>query len=343
MARRPTMADVARAAGVGVASVDRMLNGRARVSEATARKVAEAAAAVGYHGVAALRERALADVPQYRLGVVLQKERHAFYQDLARHLDEAARRDPAHRWHIVTRFVPGQAPADYAGAIHALAGKVHAVVATGIDHPDVTRAVADLRQRGMPVAALLSDFAQGERTVYIGTNNLKSGRTAGWLMQHVAPRPGKLAVFIGGHRFHGHDLRETGFRSYIRECAGGFGLLEAMINLETRALTYEATLDLAGRHADLAGIYCAGGGMEGAIAAVREIRAQRRLALIVHELTPESRQGLIDGTVAAVLATPLAQVAAQTLGALGAGLGKATGAPTGQLFVQPAIVTPENL
>lgn len=342
MTKRPTLSDVARAAGVGVATVDRMVNGRARVSEATARKIAEAAAAIGYHGAPLLRDRALPDLPEYRLGIVLQKERHAFYQDLAQHLQEAARRDPAHRWRATVRFVSGQAPSDYAQAIIGMAGKVQAVAATGIDHPDVTHAVAALRERGIPVAALLSDFAQGARETYVGTNNLKTGRTAGWLMHHIARPAGKLSVFIGGHRFHGHDLRETGFRSFIRECAGGFELLEAMINLETRALTYEATLDLAGRHPDLVGIYCAGGGMEGAIAAVRELRAKRRLVLIVHELTPESRQGLIDGSVAVALATPLAQVAAEALAALGSSL---AGQPSsaGQVFVSPSIVTPENV
>lgn len=82
--------------------------------------------------------------------------------------------------------------------------------------------------------------------------------------------------------------------------------------------------------------------MEGAIAAVRELRAKRRLVLIVHELTPESRQGLIDGSVAVALATPLAQVAAEALAALGSSL---AGQPSsaGQVFVSPSIVTPENV
>lgn len=343
MTRRPTIADVARAAGVSVATVDRVLNGRAPVREDTTRRIAEAADMVGYHAATALRERALAQRPDFRLGVILQKERHAFYQDLAAAIETAARQDPARRWRVVIQFVAGQSPADYADAIAGMAGKVQAVAATGIDHPDVTRAVAGLQARGVPVLSLLSDFAQGIRETYLGTNNLKTGRTAGWLMQHLAPRPGKLAVFIGGHRFHGHDLRETGFRSYIREYAPGFELLETMINLETRALTYEATLEFAGRFPDLTGIYCAGGGMEGAIAAMREMGSTHRLALIVHEVTPESRQGLIDGTVSAALATPLPQIAAEVLASAGHSLQHGPSSHPGQRFVTPLIVTRENL
>ena len=43
-----------------------------------------------------------------------------------------------------------------------------------------------------------------------------------------------------------------------------------MVNLETRHITHEATLDLLQRYPDLVGFYVAGGGMEGAIAALRE-------------------------------------------------------------------------
>ena len=88
--------------------------------------------------------------------------------------------------------------------------------------------------------------------------------------------PGKLAVFVGGYRWHGHELRETGFRSYLREYAPDFSVLDTMVNLETRQLTYEATLNLLDRNPDLRGLYCAGGGMEGAIAALRETRGAAR-------------------------------------------------------------------
>ena len=39
MARRPTIDDLAQAAGVSVATVDRVLNGRPNVREGTARRV----------------------------------------------------------------------------------------------------------------------------------------------------------------------------------------------------------------------------------------------------------------------------------------------------------------
>ena len=51
-----TMSDVALEAGVGVATVDRVINGRARVRPQTAQRVQQAADKLGYRGAALLRK-----------------------------------------------------------------------------------------------------------------------------------------------------------------------------------------------------------------------------------------------------------------------------------------------
>ena len=66
-------------------------------------------------------------------------------------------------------------------------------------------------------------------------------------------------------------------------------MLETLVNLETRQITHEATLSLLQRHPDLVGIYVAGGGMEGAIAALREEGLAGRLAVVVQRDHARSR------------------------------------------------------
>ena len=58
--KRATISDLSREAGVSVATVDRVLNGRLKVREETARKVHEAARRIGYHGANAIHSRILA-------------------------------------------------------------------------------------------------------------------------------------------------------------------------------------------------------------------------------------------------------------------------------------------
>ena len=146
------------------------------------------------------------------------------------------------------------------------------------------------------------------REGYIGLNNRKVGRTAAWMIAKMAKRPGKVAVFVGSHRFHGHELREIGFRSFFREHAPDFMVLDTLVNLETNQITHEATLDLLHRHPDLIGFYIAGGGMEGAISALREEGLSGKYLVAVNELTPDSRAALADESVMLAISTPLARL-----------------------------------
>ena len=343
MARRPTIHDVAREAGLSPATVDRVLNAREKVREDTARRVYDAARAVGYHAAALIGQRVQSELPRLRLGVVLHKERQAFYQQFKAELDRAASAAIGVRATVLIEFATSQTPADFAGLMDGFAGRVDAVAATAVTHPEVTDAVTRLNARNIPCFALLNDFAQGVRQNYLGLNNMKVGRIAAHMIVTATHQPGKIAVFVGGYRWHGHELRETGFRSYFREFAPQFRVLDTLVNLETRQLTYEATLDLLGRHPDLRGIYCAGGGMEGAIAAIREVRSPGEVALIVNELTPESRSALISRHVSMAIATPLQRLCSDLIGLTGDAVLNGVPPFAGQHFLPPDLYLPESV
>jgi LacI family transcriptional regulator len=203
--------------------------------------------------------------------------------------------------------------------------------------------VTALRQREIATFSLLSDFAQGVREAYLGLNNMKVGRSAAWLMSKSAPRPGKVVLFIGGHRYHGHALRETGFRAYIREYAPGFEVMDAIVNLETRQLTQEALLGALARHDDIVGVYCAGGGMEGAIAALREIDCGEKIGCLVNELTPESRQALLERRITGIFQTPLRELCTDLVAAMLHTIDHGMAENPGQRFVPAILWVPESL
>lgn len=344
MSRRPTIADLARKAGVSVATVDRVLNGRHRVREETARRVYEAASEIGYHATGLIRQRITADLPQMDLAFLLQKENQPFYQAFGTALLEAAEATAGVRVRAHLEYVKNQTPTEVAERLEALGSRAQAIAATSLDHHRVTRTVEALKAQGKPVFALLSDFAQGVREGYVGLNNLKVGRMAAWMIARTAPRVGKVAVFVGSHRWHGHELRETGFRSYFREHAPQFEILETLVNMETRQVTHEATLNLLDRHPDIAGFYVAGGGMEGAISALREEPPDPLPSVVVNELTPDSIAALQDEIVTAAIVTPLPLLCRSLIdlmiGAVRSGPAETA---TRQLFLQPALHIPESL
>jgi LacI family transcriptional regulator len=338
-----TITDVAKAAGVSVATVDRVLNGRQKVREETARAVYEAARAIGYHAVGLIGQRMRSELREVRIGVVLHKQRQAFYQAWVDEMTRAVTETMGVRASVKFSFAPSQSPGDFARLMLAMKDEADVVAATAVTHHEVTDAVVSLQSAGIPCFALLNDFAQGIRQSYIGLNNLKVGRIAASIIATAVHRPGKLAVFVGGYRWHGHELRETGFRSFFRENAPQFTVLDTLVNLETRQLTYEATLDLLARNPDLRGIYVAGGGMEGAIAALREVRQPRQVALVVNEITPESRAGLQDNFVTLAIATPLRALCREVVDLMVAAAEQGVSDVSGQRFLQPELYLPESV
>lgn len=343
MASRPTIKDIAREAGVSTATVDRVLNGRVQVREETVRKVADAAHRIGYHARGLIDQRLTQSVPKMTFGFVLHKAKQEFYQNFAREIEIAVanRRDVQGK--AVIRFSADQSPEGFLTEIEAISGRVDALASSAINHQAITREVQRLKDLGKPTFAVLNDFAQGVRENYLGLNNMQVGRLAAWMITKSQHQPGKVAVFVGGTRWHGHQLRETGFRSYTRESSPHLTVLDTLVNLETRTLTYEATIDLLARHPDLRGIYVAGGGMEGAIAALREVRPPESVSLVVNELIEDSRAGLTDGYVTMVISTPLAKLCADLVAMMVNAVRSGMSDLPGQHFLEPTLYLPESI
>ncbi|WP_172330100.1 LacI family DNA-binding transcriptional regulator [Mangrovicoccus sp. HB161399] len=311
MAKRPTIRDLAEESGVSVATVDRVLNGRQSVREGTALRVLEAARRIGYHATPLLKQRIAGRAPVLALGLLVLDSDEEFYAHMLEVAADLAGMSQAPRVKLVTGILPSIAPDDIIAALRDMAARVQAIGLVSIDHPRITEEVARLRGEGIPVFAILSDFAQGVRAGYIGTNNLKVGRTAASMLARALPEtdpPREVAIFVGGHRWHGHELRETGFRTWFRLNRPDIRLLDTQVNLDTAKLTYEATLSLLSRHPRLAGIYCAGGGREGLIRALRDERPGTRIEVVANEFTEATRRALADGYVSMVIHSPVEEL-----------------------------------
>src|SRR5574343_1438033 len=94
MVKRPTIQDLAQAAGVSVATVDRVLNRRLPVREDTALRVVAAAEQIGFHATALLRQR-VKETPKRSFCFLLQKREQEFYQNFAAALAAATRESTA--------------------------------------------------------------------------------------------------------------------------------------------------------------------------------------------------------------------------------------------------------
>jgi LacI family transcriptional regulator, galactose operon repressor len=343
LAKRPTMQDVADAAGVGVATVDRVLNNRAAVRTATAASVINAAQKLGYYSVPVIRHRLTSKLPLCRLGFILQKADDSFYQQLAEQLQISTENAPHVRGRAIVEFVDDLSAEKISAAMLAMQDNVDVIACVPIEHPIVSRTISELAEKGIPVVALLTTLGAQSLAGYIGVDNRQLGRTAGWLMSHLVSKPGKIAVFVGSHRYVGQEMSEIGFRSYCRENPRGHELLETSINLDDPAVAEGVTLDLLRKHPDLAGIYDAGGGREGIIAALRSDGQGRDVAVICSQLTPATQSALIDGVISAVLSLPVNAFCAATVEAMVTAFLGNPGKFQHQHIIPFEIITSENI
>ncbi|MFM2054417.1 MAG: hypothetical protein RL456_2454 [Pseudomonadota bacterium] len=313
------MHDVAREAGVGVATVDRILNRRAHVRPETAQRVLAAAERLGFRRAGLLRHR-IDDARAPRLGFLLQQARTPFYRDLARALVQACADEPAAAATPPPGRTPGAVvehldeltPQRVVDRLERLAAQVDAVALVAADHPQVNQAIDRLAAAGKPVFALVSDLSADGCAGHVGLDNRRVGRTAAWAVSRLARGPGKVGLILGSHRYLCQEQCEISFRSHLREHAPGFGRLETLVSLEEPPLAQIATLELLDRHPDLVGLYVAGGGIEGVIEALRaEAGRHGRIVTVCHDLTEVTRQALIDGTVDLVISHPLDWMAAR--------------------------------
>ncbi len=304
MVKRPTIADLAAAAGVSIATVDRVLNQRLPVREDTTIRVVEAAEAINYHATSLLRRR-LSEAPTRRFGFLLQKRQDAFYNAFGAELIKQTAAATKVRGKAIVDFSDELDPQIIASHLRDLGARCDAVAIVAVDHPLVNGAVDELVARGKAVFTLLSDLTTTSRRSYLAVDSRKAGRTAAWTISRLAKRPGKIGIFLGSHRYLSQEISEISFRSYMREHATDLTLLEPIVNLDDDRIAYDAVVDMIENTSDLAGMYICGGGQDGVIRALRDCRADRKIVTVCNELTVATKLALIDGIIDLVLATPL--------------------------------------
>lgn len=309
MKSRATLADIAALAQVGVATVDRVLNGRAPVRKETADRVLQAAEQLDYYAVPLMRQRTSPKIANLRLGFVLQKHADPLYQNIA----NALRRELASRPDISGKaditFVDDISSQSIAAKVLEIGIRTDAVACVAIEHPLIVSALEHLHGLGRPTFTLLSEVGAAGVSGYVGLDSRKIGRTGAFLVSKMAPQKGRIATLVGSYRYRGQELSEIGFRSYFRDMGTEGRLLETIVNLDDPEVAREVTNSLLERHSDLAAIYDAGGGRDGIIQAIREHKSQQRPIVVCNDLTPTTRSALIDGIITCTICLPVEALA----------------------------------
>lgn len=300
-----TVAEIAEMAGVGTATVDRVLNNRAHVRDTTRQRVLQAKAAIE------TGQRSKTRVKPWRIKVILPSQSGAPTRYLATCLQEFGKLGNAT---VECVSIRRSDPALLARNLLTCSNQgIDAVLFYALDHPRVKTAIEQLVKSGTPCLALLSGLHSPDTLGTISVDNRAAGRTAAYLMGRMTAQRGAVAIVTGGELYQVHQDREIGFRAAIRH---GFPHIEEIITLfghdkkqDNQKVVHEALTN----GPKLLGIYNVGSGNTGIATALQEFDTDNEIVFIGHNLTDNTKQLLLDGTMDIVLQMNVRTIAEQAV------------------------------
>ncbi|WP_268753148.1 LacI family DNA-binding transcriptional regulator [Desulfopila aestuarii] len=289
------MVEVAAAAQVSTATVDRVLNNRGGVREATVRRVLKAAEELGY--IFTSQTPAVPGVSR-KLVFLLPEGTNPYLEQLAGLIRSAESVPPPFQTRCDCQLVKGFDPSALAEAIRSNETKYDGIAVMGLEHPVVRETINEVSRKGTPIVTIISDVSHCERTAFVGLDNRAVGRTAAFLLgRFCGRREGEVALIAGSLSYLAHNEREMGFLSLMQESYRGLKIIGVREGHDDFVENYQLTVSLLQQHPDLVGIYNIGGSSGGVASALREAGKADSIVFIGHGLSDDTRSLLIDGTM----------------------------------------------
>ena len=291
-----TLKDIAREAGVSLATVDRVLHNRPGVRADTVRRVQETIARNAFQPHVAAAE--LARGRARRFAFVMPTGANPFMQQIEAYLGEMSAWLSARRLNVELINTDVFDPSVLAVSLETLSGDYDGVAVVALDHPGVRAAINDLVDAGTKVVTLVSDVPSSRRHHYVGIDNIAAGRTAGALVGRlVGEKSGKVAIIAGSQGLRDHAERIFGFNQVM---ASEFSHLDILPLLEGRDeddRSEQLISRLLDKHPDIISLYNVGAGTQGVAKALTEAGREKQIVFVAHDLTAMTRRLLLQGTL----------------------------------------------
>lgn len=298
---KPTVHDIAREAGVSLATVDRVLNARPGVRAKTVERVQGAVDKLGY--VRDTYAANLARQRQYRFAFVLPEGPSQFIDTLKSALSEAVEAQFTDRVSVRVIAVPSRDPHSVVRQLRSLdPGRLDGVAIMAPETPQVRDAVAWLASQGVAVVALVSDLPNSDRAYFIGINSISAGRTAGMLMgRFIGTRGGTVLTVTNSLLARDSIERRLGFDQVMERDFARLTVLPSIESHDDAARMVSVVRHALAAHPDLVGVYSMGSGNRPLLQTLRSDPRLAGIVVIAHELTPLTREALETGGVDAVI------------------------------------------
>ena len=295
-----TLDDVAQKAGVSRATVDRVLNERGNVKKSTAERVYRAVFNTNYF-IGPLAEPGGKII--YKFDFLFPVLKTGYFDGFSREIDNSKLAFARLNSRVHAHMVEGLEPEVLAAKLLEVGADTDGIAFVALDHPIVREAVDTLSKTGIGVVSLVSDLSRSRRLAYVGLDNRAAGRTAALLMGRFLSdvASGSIALFPGRPSYRGHEEREAGFKSMIRERFARFNVIDLPGPQFDNEVSFVQAGQVLEEHPDLVAIYNTAGATDGIAKALKSANRARDIVFIAHELSEMTRSYLIDNTIDVII------------------------------------------
>ncbi len=297
----PTISEIARLAGVGTATVDRVLNRRPGVNPETVQKVMQAVLELGTPPQPG-RPRGSGN---FRFAYVLPADDFPQHGLIERQIAQSAGEFRHQHITEVTHRFDCADPSSFAEELSKLRD-CQGLALMAPDMPPIKLAINELVRSGTHVVTLFSDVAGSLRETYIGADNRAAGRTAGLLLARMAVPGTRDTLLLSSQatRMSAEIERRIGYAQVLEERFPQLRMLRTPDLPAADPAAAAALGEFLGSLAEperVAGIYNVGAGAAGVVQALVAAGMAGRVGAIAHDATEPHRALLSSGNLSYIL------------------------------------------
>lgn len=285
MTHRFPIKEIARQAGLGPATVDRALNGRAHVSPQTKLRVATA--------IEELKEQEVQ---------LAARGRRLFFDFVVEAPTRFSREVKAAANAVLPQIGTAVCRPRFAlqeimeeDEVVSLLKRImkrgsHGVCLKARDTTKIRNAVKMLTAANIPVVTLVTDIRGADRLTYVGLDNAGAGRTAAYLVARTIGNVTGTVLTTRSHdRFIGEEEREAAFVEKIADCCPQLQIVAVHGGSGVGRETSKLLVDVIDGISKLRAVYSMGGGNR-SILNTLEYAGLRPEVYVAHDLDQENRE-----------------------------------------------------
>lgn len=296
MTHRFPIKEIAAQAGLGSATVDRVLNDRANVSPQTHARVQKALKELK-------SQETLLSANGRRLFFDFIIEAPKRFSNEIKKVVEKATPEIGNAV-CRSRFTTSEFMSD--DDLVAVLKRIkirgsHGVCIKTRNTPRIRDAVNAISKTGIPVITLVTDLNGTDRIAYVGMDNIGAGETAAYLIEQTLGNQHKTIITTqSNEHFLGEASRERAFEAKIKSNTPKINIIKIKggggVERPTKNLVYDAIQNID--YVD--GVYSMGGGNKSILSALDDLNLNPKI-FIAHDLDKDNQELLIEKKITFIL------------------------------------------